>query len=667
MPEVLMSYIGKVLNNANGKPLEGIPVSDGKNIVFTDIEGRFELSGWERARVINVARLTRSHDDWYRNIAGHEGEFVFRIDLEDTSCESFDFLHVSDTEIEGCGGTSWLGFMQATVKEYKPAFVAHTGDLCRQIGIQRHYLVMNRETVGCPVRYAIGNHDFIGEKYGEETYERLYGPTWYSFDCGNIHFAVLSIGKGDKPSGYAFEDQFEWLLTDLDLLGKGKRVIVLDHDACKWDVEGFKIPFGDGEINMREHGLAAWIYGHYHYNLAHDCDGVYNISSSRPDSAGIDSSFGGIRRINVNGDDITTEMIYKCETPRRGDRFVWRAELDGTVNFSTPTELNGDVIIGTVDDGMPKKCGVYRIDGKNGKIKWFYRTEHGVHNDLATDGELIFAQDERGYIHCIDAESGKCIWKKRLAVGKDSHTHSGVLLVGDTVICGNMVNVYAFDKAGGELWYRELKIGESTPARAVYDEKRGRIIISNHWRCLASLDASTGEIVWENPNKPVWFRTSTPAVYGDVIYSSGDVDVIKLSAETGEFICEAKNVGCRTDVSGAPVLDGDTVYYPTARCGVLGLDAETLDVKTVFPCGNAEVFSVPYEAGEIQTVEGSPIVSGDTLIFAASDGFVYFYDKNTAWLKKKIDIGAASTVTPIITSDHIITADFYGRITKYRL
>ena len=230
-----------------------------------------------------------------------------------------------------------------------------------------------------------------------------------------------------------------------------------------------------------------------------------------------------------------------------------------------------------------------------------------------------------------------------------------------------MASVYAFDKAGGELWHNELKIGESTPARAVYDEKRGRIIISNHWRYLASLDASTGELVWENPNKPVWFRTTTPSVCGDIIYSSGDVDVIKLCAESGEFLCEAKNVGCRTDVSGAPTLDGDTVYYGTASRGVLALDAETLDVKKVFPCGNAKVFSVPYEAGEIQTVEGSPIVIGDTLIFAASDGAVYFYDKNTCWLKRKIDIGAPTTVRPIVTDKYVITADFYGRVTKYKL
>ena len=664
---VYMGYGGKVLNNADKMPIAGVPVSDGRNIVFTDTDGCFELPGWERAHVINVGILTRSHNDWFFMIDGHDGDFTFSIDPEPVSCESFNFLHVSDTEIEGCGGTDWIEFMRSTVKKQKPAFVAHTGDLCRENGINRHYLVMNRETVGCPVRYAIGNHDFIGKKYGEESYERLYGPTWYSFDCGRIHFVVLSIGKGDKPSGYDISDQFAWLLNDLENMRPGQKLIVLDHDFCKWDPEGFSLPFFDGNINMREKGLLAWIYGHFHYNIAHDCDGVYNISSSRVDSAGIDSSAGGIRKIDVFEDKIRTEMLYDAPSPDIGDRYIWRTELNGYVGFSAPKELDGDIIIGTFDDGLPKKCGVYRLSGHDGAVKWFYQTKYGIHNDLASDGKLVFAQDEHGSVHCIDAESGAPVWERRLTLWKDSHTHSGALLAGELLICGSMFEVYALDKNGNEAWHTSLGLGEGTPSKFVYDEKRDRIIVSNHWRGLASLDRKTGEKIWENRSKPVWFRTTTPTVCGDIIYSSGDIHVIKLDAESGEFISDAIDVGCRTDVCGAPFVDGDTVYCPTARCGVLALDSRTLALKNVFPCGSAKIFTVPYEAGNIQTVESSPRVIGDTLIFAASDGAVYFYDKTTAWLKNKTEVGAPITADPIIGDGYMITADFFGRITKYAL
>ena len=154
-------FFGRVLDNSNGNPLCGIPVSDGRNISFTDAEGHFELAGWERAHVINVCALTRNHYDWYCVADSSEREIVFRIDLEPDCGEDFNFMHISDTEIEGCGGVDWVGFAKACVTQNKPAFLAHTGDLCRYNGVHRHYFALNRETVGCPVRYAIGNHDFI--------------------------------------------------------------------------------------------------------------------------------------------------------------------------------------------------------------------------------------------------------------------------------------------------------------------------------------------------------------------------------------------------------------------------------------------------------------------------------------------------------------------------
>ena len=113
-----------------------------------------------------------------------------------------------DTEIENKPYADRVACLREAVIRNRPAFFINTGDLCIKDGLERHYLLMNRETMGCPVRYAIGNHDFTAEgAYGEALYEKFYGPTWYSFDCGDIHFAVLSIGKGDKPSGYQLDDQ----------------------------------------------------------------------------------------------------------------------------------------------------------------------------------------------------------------------------------------------------------------------------------------------------------------------------------------------------------------------------------------------------------------------------------------------------------------------------
>ena len=53
---------------------------------------------------------------------------------------------------------------------------------------------MNTENMDCPVFYCIGNHDLVKGKYGEELFENIYGPVYYSFDAGRVHYIVTPAG-----------------------------------------------------------------------------------------------------------------------------------------------------------------------------------------------------------------------------------------------------------------------------------------------------------------------------------------------------------------------------------------------------------------------------------------------------------------------------------------
>ena len=357
-----MSYHGHVFDRGSKTPLEGIPVSDGRNIVLTDAEGAFSLPGWERARVINVSALTRSHNDWFAQIDERRESYDFYIDRVDTTGESFSFLHVSDTEIDNPEHARWLPFAKECVDREHPLFFMHTGDLGR-ISVDRHYLYLNRETVGCPVRYAIGNHDYVGEDWGESLYERYYGPTWYYFDCGRIRFIVLSIGKGDHPSGYRPDDQWIWLEACLADLPEGYRFIVFQHDNCRYDERGFRPVIEGVQHDLREKGILAWFFGHFHNHYFHDYDGVYHVCTSRPDSGGIDSSEGGIRSVTLRGTELSSRMLVYAPAEEPCDAHLWQTHLEGNVSFSSPIDCDGDILLGTVDNGFPKTCGVYRLDG----------------------------------------------------------------------------------------------------------------------------------------------------------------------------------------------------------------------------------------------------------------------------------------------------------------
>lgn len=663
-----MVYTGRVTDK-NGIAIAGVAVSDGINTVFTDSAGMYRLEGFERSYVLNVGVLTNSHDDWYVYTDCKDGVYDFCIDPV-TDAKEFCFLHTSDTEIENTPKVEWIDFAKDTVKEHSPAFFIHTGDLCRQNGVTRHYKVFNFDTVGCPVRYAIGNHDFIGERYGEEIYEKLYGPTRYSFDVGDVHFIVLSIGKGDNPTGYIPSDQITWLKNDIALTNK-KRIIVFDHDCCEKEND-FCIKTDTESVDLRAHGIEAWVYGHYHFNHVHNYDGVLSICTALPDSGGIDSSEAGIRKISV-GKDIKSEIIYFQPLVEAPDKSVFCSSLPGVIHHCDVVLADGDIITATGSDGYPHSNGIYRIDGQSGDIKWKYDVTASVKNNVTVSDGKVYAEDSMGYLYCVDFQSGQCIFKVQSDIPVAPNQRNGILIANGFVIGGAPKRLHAYDKDTGKLcWVADTVKSEGSPARMIFDSKNSRIIVSSHWKDIRSIDINTGKTVWQSIlDKNIfgfWFRSATPIIIDDAIYTVSHDKFMKVNLADGSLI-KYTDARCMTDVAGAPAYDKAkrVLYFPTADIGVVAVDIDTLEVIRRYPAGNAALFTSPYLYGNIQTVETSPIIKEDMLIFAASDGGVYFYSKDTAKLIRKINIGAPTLSTPIITDSYIITADFNGNIKKYEL
>lgn len=85
----------------------------------------------------------------------------------------------------------------------------------------------------------IGNHDINTDAktddLSDETFERFYGPNYYSFEWGPVHFVVMDNVKwqreGEK-AGYTGEfgaKQLAWLKEDLRLTPKGRLTVFMMH------------------------------------------------------------------------------------------------------------------------------------------------------------------------------------------------------------------------------------------------------------------------------------------------------------------------------------------------------------------------------------------------------------------------------------------------------
>ena len=658
-------YNGKVTDKKTGKPIAGIAVSDGRNIAFTDESGAYSLGGWEKSNTVSVYTLTKSHDDWFYYTGGKGGTYNFEITPADEK-EKLSFLHTSDTEIHERDVVDWIPFAKECVDNESASFFVHTGDICRAPGLERHYKVMNFDTVGCPVRYVIGNHDFCDGDYGEQLYEKLYGPVWCSFDYSGVHFIVLSIGSGEKPTGYTLEDQWIWLKNDLETVSKDTPIIIFDHDSAP-DEHEFIIKTNDGDLDLKKYNLLAWIFGHYHTNYHHVRGKTSNICTTCPDCGGVDNSAVGIRIIKVCDNAVTSRMIYCGLYESNADKSVWQKKLPGSFEFAEPVLYEGDVLASSMTEGYPTDCGIFRLDGKTGDIKWSFKTKYGIKNSFAVSDGKIYAQDSAGYFYCIDAENGKLIFEKFIKLLRYDFTRLSVLCVKDKVFTGRNKTFYAFDKNTGEqIWCLDLPKGSNSASKPIYDEKNNRIILGNQWRFMASVDIETGEIVWQTNDPLVWHRNSTPVIHGDRLYTCGAFEIGCIYLKTGEII-QKEAVETELNTVGVPLIEDGLIYFPTSKAGVQAFDLKTLRLRHTYPAGHSKLFTVPYiyNVGEIQMVESAPVIKDDTLVFSAMDGCVYFYDKKSEKLLRKITLEGPSLTAPTFDGDSFIVTDFFGNVYKF--
>jgi hypothetical protein len=95
--------------------------------------------------------------------------------------------------------------------------------------------------IGIPWYNVLGNHDINydvpNDRLSDETFERLYGPNYYSFDYGPVHFVVLDDvnWEGAKPEGsgkYSAgfdEQQLAFLANDLVHVPQDQLVVLSMH------------------------------------------------------------------------------------------------------------------------------------------------------------------------------------------------------------------------------------------------------------------------------------------------------------------------------------------------------------------------------------------------------------------------------------------------------
>jgi hypothetical protein len=100
---------------------------------------------------------------------------------------------------------------------------------------ERHNQLMS--LIGVPMWNVPGNHDLNYQSpdntYATETFKRVFGPDYYSFEYGRVHVLALNNvewrGSGAGYRGFLPPKQLEWIKNDLAGVPRDRLILVMTH------------------------------------------------------------------------------------------------------------------------------------------------------------------------------------------------------------------------------------------------------------------------------------------------------------------------------------------------------------------------------------------------------------------------------------------------------
>ena len=312
-------------------------------------------------------------------------------------------------------------------------------------------------------------------------------------------------------------------------------------------------------------------------------------------------------------DAICTETGLLREWPKGGPALLWdtkKVNKAPSVGVGRSSLAIVDGKIYTQGD-FPKNEQVEPKD-KDGKV-----------------GKKNVNKGGNGFLHCLDAETGKEIWKTAIGpsvlVSQSPGPRCTPAVDGDRVYGlttqGRLVCLKISD--GAILWQKELvkELGGNPPGFGGYSESPlvdgDKLICTPGGKkaCMVALNKLTGDVYWtcEAPfNDGTGFSSIVKAEVGGVkqyiTLAHKKLGLIGVDAETGKFLWNYNRIANGTSNAPTPLVKGEYVFASTGYG-----DGGSALLKLV-PTGNGGIKveeQYYFDAKQLQNHHGGMVMLGD--------------------------------------------------------
>ncbi|MRX48581.1 calcineurin-like phosphoesterase C-terminal domain-containing protein [Pedobacter puniceum] len=276
----------------NGKALADVVISDGFSVVKTDKNGFYKFKAHDKATHVFMStpagyefKTQNSISKQYENL-NTTNSFDFNLTKLKQNDQEHYFVIWADPQVKNKADVKQMmeesvPDVQELVKDLGDKALVHgigVGDLVwDELELFKDYAEAVKQ-MGIPFFQALGNHDMDyrqgGDETSDKTFKQNFGPTYYSFNRGQVHYVVLDdvryLGEERKYDGYITDEQLSWLKKDLAFVPK-EHLIVIGlhipvHNAVKNNAALYEILKG-----RQVHIMS----GHTHYNDNFITDNVY--------------------------------------------------------------------------------------------------------------------------------------------------------------------------------------------------------------------------------------------------------------------------------------------------------------------------------------------------------------------------------------------------------
>jgi outer membrane protein assembly factor BamB len=274
---------------------------------------------------------------------------------------------------------------------------------------------------------------------------------------------------------------------------------------------------------------------------------------------------------------ISSETGLLQEWPDDGPKLMWKANGLGA-GFSSVAVVDGKIYtMGDVDGGSH----VITLSEKDGSELWKTKIgEDGGHKGYpgsrgtpTVDGGQVFALNQHSDLACIDAQSGKLIWKKNLVSDFGGKMMSGwkysesPLVDGDQVVVtpgGKEGTMVALNRNTGEkIWQTSDwtdTAGYSSVVIATIHGTRQYVQLTG--KSVAGIDPKSGKVLWVAEREGKTAVITTPVVDNDVVFVTSAYGVgcngFRISKDGDEWSTDElyANKDIANHHGGVVLLDG---------------------------------------------------------------------------------------------------------------